>query len=96
MKAVTKKKNKSMVFYIIMIVVAIYGIVILTKLQIDLGKGKRELADLKAQKEELTYTVQELQNMAEQGKDSDLLERTLRTKFNYVYEQEDVITVTGN
>ena len=88
MKAVTKKKNKSIVLYVIMVVVAIYGIVMLTKLQIDLGKGKRELAELQAQKEELTYTVQELEAMAEQGRDSDLLERTLRTKFNYVYFDE--------
>lgn len=96
MKARAKKKNKSLLIYILLIVLAVYGIVTLTTLQISLGKQKRELEQLQAQRRELTYTVQELQNMVDEGRSSDLLERTLRTKFNYVYEMEDVIVVTDN
>lgn len=94
--AAKKKKNKSILLCVLLIVLAVYGIVTLTTLQISLGKQKRELAQLEKQREELSYTVQELQNMVDEGRNSDLLERTLRTKFNYVYEQEDVIIVTGN
>ena len=96
---VTGKKtgNGSIIIKLILIAFAIFAILTLAKLQVQLFEEKEELAALNKEKAEKQATEEELKDLLENGTKSDLIEKAARDKLDYVYKDDIVINdTTGN
>lgn len=91
------KRQKSIIFRIIILVFAIYTVTSLTTLQIRLIETKNELNSITSQIEQKEIKNQELQRLLENGTEKDFIERAARDRLGYVYADEVVYTdVTGS
>ncbi len=98
MKVTGKKiRNGNIIIKLILIAFAIFAILILAKLQVQLFEEKEELAALTQEKAEKQATQEELEDLIKNGTKSDLIEKAARDKLDYVYKDDIVINdTTGN
>lgn len=94
---IRKKKasgfSGGIVLSVVLLVVAVFGAVSLVSSEISLHKLRKEKEQLEQQVAEKEAVNRELQELLDNGDYEDLLERAAREKFDYVYQDEQVITV---
>lgn len=91
------KKKKSVFLRIVLLAFAVYIVISVGGLQLELIKKWKELATLTTIRDEKTTKVNELTALLENGTESDFIERAAREKLGYVYSDEQVfVDLSGN
>ncbi len=88
----SKAKKRSIILRLGIFVFAVFLVVSMSRLQIELIEKKDRLNAAKQQLEATELKVQELQNLLENGEESDFIERVARERLGYVYSDEEVYT----
>lgn len=97
MRVTGKSRNGNIIIKLILIAFAIFALLTLAKLQVQLFEEREELAALKQEKAEKQATQEELEDLKKNGTKSDLIEKAARDKLDYVYKDDIVINdTTGN
>ncbi|MEG1887595.1 MAG: septum formation initiator family protein [Oscillospiraceae bacterium] len=96
MSAVAKKR-KSIILRVAVLLFAVYVVISLGKLQMELLNTRKELGTLQVTRDEKTIKVNELMRLLENGTEADFIERTARDRLGYVYADEQVfVDLSGN
>lgn len=94
---VKKSGRKSIILRLAILVFAVYMIVSLSSLWVQLVSSRKELARLNMEAEEKTLKISELSRLLEDGTESELIERAARDRLGYVYADEQVyIDISGS
>ena len=73
-------------------VFAVFMVIKMGLLQVELIQKRDRLEAAKQQLETTELKVKELQNLLENGTESDFIERVARERLGYVYSDEEVYT----
>ena len=92
MKASNSPRRHSIRVRAALLCAMIYLIVANTNLQIELSRKQAELNDIYSSKTTVELKNQELENLIENGTESDYIERAARDRLGYVYANEEVFT----
>lgn len=88
---------KSYVLRFALLAFAIYLVCNCVSLQVELINEKRTLAEEKSRITETQEEIERLNNLLENGNDSEFIEDAARERLGYVFPNEDVYkSVTGN
>ena len=71
---------------------AVFMVISMGRLQVELVQKKDRLSAAKKQLEATELKIEELQNLLENGEESDFIERVARERLGYVYSDEEVYT----
>lgn len=92
----TRKKRKSIILKVLFLGFLVYITVSLGSLQVEFFKSRKELAEVQAQKQEITDDIENLKALLS-GDEKDIIEQAARDKLGYVYEDEQVFAdLSGN
>ncbi len=89
MRAV-KKKKKSILLRIALLVLFLYVVITLVQLQVDIHKSQQELLSIQESTRVQQFQNEELQQLLDSGDDDATIERIAREKFGYVRPEERV------
>lgn len=92
MKTARPTKKHSVIIRFALLAFAVYMVITMSSLQIELVRSKQELNDLYANINSVKLKNQELTNLLENGTESDYIERAARDRLGYVYSNEEVFT----
>lgn len=92
MKTAGPTKKHSVIIRFALLAFAVYMVITMSSLQIELVRSKQELNDLYANINSVKLKNQELTNLLENGTESDYIERAARDRLGYVYSNEEVFT----
>lgn len=92
MKPSKPKRRKSIVLRLAMLAFAIYMIVSMSQLQIQLVEEKSRLSELNKEYDAVVLKNQQLAALLENGTESEFIERAARDRLGYVYSNEEVYT----
>ena len=84
--------KRSVILRIGIFVFAVFMVVKMGQLQVELVQNRSSLKAAREQLETTELKVQELQNLLENGTESDFIERVARERLGYVYADEEVYT----
>ncbi len=85
-------KKRSIILRLGIFVFAVFMVVKMGQLQVELIGKRDRLNAAKQQLETTDLKVKELQNLLENGTESDFIERVARQRLGYVYSDEEVYT----
>ena len=85
-------KRRSVVLRLALLTFAIYSIVQLTQLQIQLVQKKKDIEQQEIEIENQRIKNRELSDLLAKGTENDLIERAAKDKLDYVYANEEVFT----
>ena len=85
-------RKRSLILRLGIFVFAVFMVKTMGKLQIELVQKKDQLNAAKNQLEATELKIAELQNLLENGEESDFIERVARERLGYVYSDEVVYT----
>ena len=85
-------KKKSFLLKAALLIFAVYSVIQLTQLQIQLIQKKEELERSEIDKKNYALKTKELEDLLANGTMSDLIERAARDKLDYVYADEEVFS----
>ena len=85
-------RKRSLILRFGIFVFAVFMVITMGKLQIELIQKKDQLNAAKNQLEATELKIAELQNLLENGEESDFIERVARERLGYVYSDEEVST----
>ena len=84
-----ERKSKSLVLRISLAVFAVYVVISMVKLQVDINAKRKQLDAVKAQCEELRLENKELERYRDMGDDKEYIQRIIQEKFDdYVFSDE--------
>lgn len=82
--------RKSFVLRILLLVFAIYSIISLLNLQMQLVELKQELKSNTAIKEATELEIKEMTRLLDSGTEAELIEKAARERLGYVYPEEQI------
>lgn len=82
--------RKSILLRILLLAFAVYIIISLTNLQVQLVARKKELKSGQAVLEAKNLQISELTRLLDRGNESKLIEKAARERLGYVYPDEQV------
>lgn len=85
-------RKRSVILRLGIFVFAVFMVVKMGQLQVELVQKRDRLDAAKKQLETTELKVQELQNLLENGTESDFIERVARERLGYVYSDEEIYT----
>ena len=85
-------KKRSVMLRLGIFVFAVFMVIKMGQLQVELIQKRDRLEAAKQQLETTELKVKELQNLLENGTESDFIERIARERLGYVYSDEEVYT----
>lgn len=92
-----KTGRKSIILRLAILVFAVYMIVSLSSLWVQLVSSRKELNRLNLQAQEKALKISELSRLLEDGTEAELIERAARDRLGYVYADEQVyIDISGS
>lgn len=86
------KRQKSIIFRLVVLAFAVYTIISLTSLQMQLSTSKNELSEVQTEIAQQQVQNQDLLTLLETGTEQDFIERAARDRLGYVYADEEVYT----
>ena len=87
-------KRRSVILRLALLIFAVYCVITLTQLQVQLIGDKKRAAQAQASVTELQQSNAALQQLLAKGSLNDLIEKAARDKYDYVYPNET--QYTGN
>jgi cell division protein FtsB len=92
-----KKKDRSVILRVLVLLVSVYLIYSLSSLWTDLAEGKKKLDDYNQQIAETDRKINEYKNLLNEGNEAKIIEKAARDRLGYVFADEQVyIDVSGN
>ncbi|MBE6738945.1 MAG: hypothetical protein E7565_01350 [Ruminococcaceae bacterium] len=92
-----KKKDRSVILRVLVLLVSVYLIYSLSSLWTDLAEGKKKLDDYNQQIAETDRKINEYKNLLKEGNEAKIIEKAARDRLGYVFADEQVyIDVSGN
>ncbi|MBQ2816266.1 MAG: septum formation initiator family protein [Clostridia bacterium] len=85
-------RKRSIILRFGIFVFAVFMVISMGRLQVELVQKKDRLSAAKKQLEATELKIEELQNLLENGEESDFIERVARERLGYVYSDEEVYT----
>ena len=85
-------RKRSIILRLGIFVFAVFMVISMGRLQVELVQKKDQLNAAKNQLEATELKIAELQNLLENGEESDFIERVARERLGYVYSDEEVYT----
>ena len=85
-------RKRSIILRLGIFVFAVFMVLSMGRLQVELVQKKDRLSAAKKQLEATELKIEELQNLLENGEESDFIERVARERLGYVYSDEEVYT----
>lgn len=82
--------RKSIILRLLLLVFAVYSIISLLSLQMQLVELKGQLSDRTAYLEEANFKIKESLNLLENGTEADLIEKAARERLNLAYPDEQI------
>ena len=82
--------RRSIILRLLLLVFAVYSIISLLSLQMQLIELKSELADRTAYLEEANYKIKESLSLLENGTEAELIEKAARERLNLVFPDEQI------
>lgn len=86
----TANGRKSVILRIVLLVFAVYSIISLFNLQMQLIELKQELSDNIAIKEATELEIAEMVRLLDSGTEAQLIEKAARERLGYVYPEEQI------
>ena len=91
-----KKRRKSILLKLLLLVFLVYITISLGSLQIEFLSSRKELRSVQAQKQKISENIENLTALLK-GEEKDIIEQAAREKLGYVYEDEQVfVDLSGN
>ncbi len=85
-------RKRSIILRLGIFVFAVFMVITMGSLQVELIEKKDRLKAAKNQLQATELKIEELQNLLENGEESDFIERVARERLGYVYSDEEVYT----
>lgn len=85
-------RKRSIILRLGIFAFAVFMVVTMGQHQAELIKKQDQLKSARQRLEATELKVQELQNLLENGQESDFIERVARERLGYVYSDEEVYT----
>ncbi len=82
--------RKSIILRLLLFVFAVYSIISLLSLQVQLIDLKKELSNRTAYLEEANYKIKESLSLLENGTEAELIEKAARERLNLVFPDEQI------
>lgn len=86
----TANGRKSIVLRVLLLIFAVYSVVSLLKLQMQLIELKTELNNSVAEKQATELEIEELTGLLDNGTEAELIEKAARERLGYVYPDEQI------
>ncbi len=86
----SQPRRKSIVLRILLLVFAVYSIISLLNLQMQLVELKQELKSSTAVKEATELEIKEMTRLLDSGTEAELIEKAARERLGYVYPEEQI------
>lgn len=86
------KKRKSIILRLTLLAFAVYTIISMSQMEMELVESHKRLTDLENQTTQQKLKNQELLQLLENGSEKDFIERAARDRLGYVYADEQVYT----
>ena len=86
------RKRKSIILRLTLLAFAVYTIVSMSQMEMELVESHKKLTDLQNQTTQQKLKNQELLQLLENGSEKDFIERAARDRLGYVYADEQVYT----
>ena len=86
------KRRKSVILRLTLLAFAVYTIISMGQMEMELAESHRKLTDLENQTTQQKLKNQELLQLLENGSEKDFIERAARDRMGYVYADEQVYT----
>ena len=91
-----KKKDRSVILRVLVLLVSVYLIYSLSSLWTDLAEGKKKLDDYNQQIAETDRKINEYKNLLNEGNEAKIIEKAARERLGYYYPDEEVyIDISG-
>ena len=84
------RTRKSIILRLLLLIFAVYSIISLFSLQLQLVELKGELDDRTAYLEEANYKIKESLSLLENGTEAELIEKAARERLNLVFPDEQI------
>jgi cell division protein FtsB len=82
--------RKSIILRLLLLAFAVYSIISLLSLQMQLIELKSELSKRTAYLEETNYKIKESMSLLENGTEAEFIEKAARERLNLVYPDEQI------
>lgn len=93
----SSKRKKSIILELAVIAAAVYVVVSLVQLQVQIGEASRKCDEVSAAYENQQLENRELQRLLESGNEEEYIERVAREQLGFVKPDEKVFyDVAGN
>lgn len=86
------RRRKSVILRLTLLAFAVYTIVSMGSMEMQLMDSNKQLRDLQNQTEQQKSENQQLLQLLENGSEKDFIERAARDRLGYVYADEQVYT----
>ena len=95
--AARKKREKSILLRVLLLVLSVYMIYQLGSLQIELISKTKTYKSYQAEAERINLNVDNLSRLLEEGSEAEIIEKAARDRLGYVFPDEQVfIDISGN
>lgn len=84
------KSRKSKIFIVTLIAVAVYCVISITVMQIDIAKREKALAAIQNELVEEQYRNKSMRSVLDAGNDMDYILRMAREKLGFIFPDERV------
>ncbi len=86
----TARTGKSIILRLVLLIFAVYSIISLFRLQLQLIELKSELKEGTAYLEEVNYKIKESMSLLQNGTEAELIEKAARERLNLVFPDEQI------
>lgn len=90
---IVKKKRKSLVIRIALLVFSVYVIIMTVDLQAEINNKKKQLSEIREDCRQQQLYKSEWEKMLQRGYDSEYMERTARERLGLVLPNERVFEI---
>ena len=84
------QRRKSIILRLLLLAFAVYSIISLLSLQMQLIELKSELSNRQSYLEEANYKIHESLSLLENGTEAELIEKAARERLNLAYPDEQI------